>query len=223
MRTLLKHLFLLILLSAFMAAETGKIEKIYASDIGTKYEIIGPLGYRLGKPIDIEAKILQSPNKGKSNWLSVVSVDGKKLEEPIQISYGFSRWSKGRKSLLVGKTYTLRAYQQGGMVGIPHQAMRETTFVQTSDYHFDVALVIINTAPFVNSPEKAWLSASDILKKHSCLSSHGFDRETQDRGDAWLLIVKDKNPDPKTSCCQIRLIVNKNNGTISYEDNKDKQ
>ncbi len=218
MRISLKRLFLLILLSAFMAAETGRIEKIYASDIGTKYEIIGPLGYRLGKLIDLKVKALPNPNKGKSNWLSVVTVNGKKLKKPIQLSYVFSTWTKGAKALLVGKTYTLRAYQHGSMVGIPYQAMKETTFAQTSDYHFDVALVIIKAAPFVNSLEKAWLSISDILKKHSCLSSHGFDRETQDHGDAWLLIVKDKNPDPKTSCCQIRLIVDKNSGVVGYEN-----
>ena len=55
-----------VLSSNFITAEEKNKEKINSSDMNTKYEIIGPLGFPLGQLIDIKAKVLPNPGKGFS-------------------------------------------------------------------------------------------------------------------------------------------------------------
>ena len=127
---------------ALIAKEKIK-EKINSSDINDKYEIIGPLGFPLGKLINIKAIVLPDPGKGFSNWLLVTNVNGKKIKKAVRINYTFWDGSKGVHKLKKGQTYKLRIYQDGGMIGVPHQVMKETYFVQTWGYHFNTKAVIV--------------------------------------------------------------------------------
>ena len=136
-----------ILFSPCLVAQDEDKERIDSSDINVRYEIIGPLGYPLGKLIDIEAEVLPDPGKGEANWLSVVTVNGRRLDKPVKITYRFWGWSKGLRTLGVGETYKLRVFQNGGMAGVPPQVMKETVQVQACDYHFRVEVVIIRASP----------------------------------------------------------------------------
>jgi hypothetical protein len=79
-----------------------------------------------------------------------------------------------------------------------------------------------SVSPPIDTSEKAWCAIDKILLIQSCASPYGFERDTKDLGDRWLLIVKDKNPNTETSCRMTKLAVCKSNGTILYEaENKD--
>jgi hypothetical protein len=77
--------------------------------------------------------------------LEVVEVDGKALSGILQMKYSVWQWGNiGQTSLPVGQVLKLRVYETGGMVGIPFDAMKETTFVQTEGWGFGTSLVLVN-------------------------------------------------------------------------------
>jgi hypothetical protein len=77
--------------------------------------------------------------------LEVVEVDGKALSGILQMKYSVWQWGNiGQTSLPVGQVLKLRVYETGGMVGIPFDAMKETTFVQTESWGFGTSLVLVN-------------------------------------------------------------------------------
>ncbi|MCP4130132.1 MAG: hypothetical protein GY754_03845 [bacterium] len=116
--------------------------KSSASGLNPASEIIGPLGKPLGEVITITATVQPDPGKGRANWLKITKVNGKALSKAVTMHYTIFQWAAIKK-LTVNKTYTLRVYQDGGMIGIPHQAMKETVFVQTEDYHFAYQVVVL--------------------------------------------------------------------------------
>ena len=125
-------------------------ETIHAHELNTNYEIIGPLGESLGKLLNIEAKIIDTKRKANPIQLEVTRIDNKQLELPVQIPYTFFPPSKNLKELEEGKTYQLRVYQDGGMVGIPQQVLKETSPATSVDYHFATWAVIIKVIPLEN-------------------------------------------------------------------------
>ena len=59
-------------------------------------------------------------------------------------------WSDLKK-LDAQSRYRLRVYQDGGFAGVPDQAMKETTYVQTHAYSFVTSLVVVRNAKAVSA------------------------------------------------------------------------
>jgi hypothetical protein len=125
------------------AAEPKRPATVSSRALGTSVLIIGPLGVPLGRPMTVEGMVVgPSAEKGAPEQLFAVErVDGAKLSRPVRMRFSFFPWG-GLKSLKTGERYVVRAYQHGAMTGVPHQVMRETVFVQTTDYAFSVSLVL---------------------------------------------------------------------------------
>ena len=59
--------------------------------------------------------------------------------------YSVWEWGNiGLAPLPADQILRLRVYETGGMVGIPIEAMRETSFVQTEGWGFGTSLVLVN-------------------------------------------------------------------------------
>jgi hypothetical protein len=84
--------------------------------------------------------------KGGDTLLEVAEVDGKALSATLRMKYSVWEWGNiGHHALLPkGQILKLRVYETGGMVGIPIEAVEETTFVQTEGWGFGTSLVLVN-------------------------------------------------------------------------------
>ena len=118
---------------------------VSALDLQSGTQIIGLLGVPLGELVSTRGRIVESNTKGGGTLLEVVEVNGKALSETLQMKYSVWEWGNiGQTPLPIGPMLKLRVYETGGMVGIPIEAMRETTFVQTEDWGFSTSLVLLN-------------------------------------------------------------------------------
>jgi hypothetical protein len=118
---------------------------VSALDLQSGTQIIGLLGVPLGELTSIRGRIVESNAKGGGTLLEVVEVDGKTLSGTLQMKYSVWEWGNiGKSSLPVGQILKLRVYETGGMVGIPIEAMKETTFVQSEGWGFRASLVLVN-------------------------------------------------------------------------------
>jgi len=108
-------------------------------------QIIGLLGFQLGEIVSIKARIIESNTKGDVTLIEVLDVNGKVPPGMLQMRYTILEWGNiGRAPLPVNQILRLRVYETGGMVGIPIEAMHETTFVQTEGWGFRTSLVLLN-------------------------------------------------------------------------------
>jgi hypothetical protein len=118
---------------------------VSALDLQSGTQIIGLLGIPLGDLASIRGKIVESNTKGGGTLLEVVEIDGKALSGMLQMKYRVWEWGNiGHASLSKGQILKLRVYETGGMIGIPTEAMKETTFVQTEGWGFGTSLVLVN-------------------------------------------------------------------------------
>ncbi|MEK6249244.1 MAG: hypothetical protein N2C12_13765, partial [Planctomycetales bacterium] len=118
---------------------------ISSDDLNHRLVVIGPLGVPLGEMTTIEGTAVINPGKGASNLFEITSVNGRGLSKPITMSYRIWPWSDVKK-LDAKARYRLRVYQDGGFAGVPAQAMKETTYVQTHAYNFVTSLVVVRNA-----------------------------------------------------------------------------
>jgi hypothetical protein len=117
---------------------------VYTDTLNSTHELIGPLGKPLGEVVTLTANVEEKHLKGAfEDYVTVTSVNGTALQEPKRLPVRRWPWAN-TKELRVGQQLHLRAYQDGGMIGTPLQAMKETVFVQTQDYGFVTWLVVIN-------------------------------------------------------------------------------
>ena len=124
----------LIVFPVVIAYGQGKTapKTVSALDLQSGTQIIGLLGVPLGELVSTRGRIVESNTKGGGTLLEVVEVDGKAPSEMLQMRYSIWEWGNiGQTSLPSGQTVKLRAYETGGMVGIPIETMKETVFVQT--------------------------------------------------------------------------------------------
>lgn len=119
---------------------------VRASDLHSKIAIIGPLGKPLGQLMTLSGSIVRTRTKGDPTLFRVTHLEGKALGSPIELPYSVPAWLS-IKTLKTARTLTLRAYQTGAMVGIPHDAMKETVFVQTTSFTFRTELVLLKEVP----------------------------------------------------------------------------
>jgi hypothetical protein len=117
---------------------------VYTETLNSTHELIGPLGEPLGEVVTIIAKVQEKHSKGAfEDYVTVTNVNGTALEQPKQMPARLWQWAN-IKELKPGQQLVLRAYQDGGMIGTPPQAMKETVFVQTQAYGFVTWLQVIN-------------------------------------------------------------------------------
>jgi hypothetical protein len=118
---------------------------ISSDDINHRFVVVGPLGIPLGEVATVDGTAVINNGKGAARQFQVTSVNGKTLKGPVTLPYRIWPWSDLKK-LDAQKRYRLRIYQDGGFAGVPAQAMKETTYVQTHAYHFVTSLVIVRNA-----------------------------------------------------------------------------
>jgi hypothetical protein len=126
----------------------GQRIPVYTDTLNSTHELVGPLGKPLGEVVTLTAKVEAKHLKGAfEDYVTVTDVNGTALQEPKKLPVRRWPWAN-TKELKVGQQLHLRAYQDGGMIGTPLQAMKETVFVQTQDYIFMTWLVVINEVKY---------------------------------------------------------------------------
>lgn len=134
--------------AAQLPAPPGAAKKprtpVSTETLNTTHELIGPLGKPLGEVVTVTATVANKPFKDPfDDYVTVFSVNGVQLQHPLKMPAKLWPWAN-IKELKPGQEFTLRAYQDGGMIGVPQQVMNETVAVQTVDHAFRTWLVIIN-------------------------------------------------------------------------------
>ena len=118
---------------------------VSALELQSGTQIIGILGLPLGEVASIKAKIVETNTKGDGWVVEVVEVNGRAPSVLLQMRYSVWEWGNiGKAPLPVGRLLNFRAYETGGMVGVPIEAMKETTFVQTEGWGFGTSLILLN-------------------------------------------------------------------------------
>jgi hypothetical protein len=108
-------------------------------------EIIGLLGVPLGELVSIKGRIVRSSTKSGGQLVDIVEINGKPVSGMLQLRYSIWEWGNiGHESLPLDQILSLRVYETGGMIGIPLEAMKETTFVQSEGWGFGTSLVLLN-------------------------------------------------------------------------------
>jgi hypothetical protein len=123
------------------AKEQSEKALIDAHDLNARYEVRGPLGVSLGKVVTVKCKRVDSRMKDQPDSLEVTVVDGTPLKMAVTLAYSPLPWNPVK--LEMNREYELRVYQTGGFDGIPGEAMKETSVVQTRRYGFRVHLVVV--------------------------------------------------------------------------------
>jgi len=118
---------------------------ISVSELQGGGEIIGLLGLPLGEVVSIKGRIVQSNTKSSVQLVDIVEINGKPVSGMLQLRYSIWEWGNiSHESLPLDQLLRLRVYETGGMTGIPLEAMKETTFVQTEGWGFSTSLVLLN-------------------------------------------------------------------------------
>jgi hypothetical protein len=125
-----------------IAASQKQRTPVYTETLNDTHELIGPLGKPLGEVLTVLGKVEEIPQKAQEHFLTVTEVNGTPLRQAKQLPARLWPWAN-IKDLRPGQQLRLRVYQDGGMVGVPHQAMAETVFIQTQGHGFATWLVVI--------------------------------------------------------------------------------
>ena len=114
--------------TSIVFSQTQSPEKhvITTSELETQVELIGPLGVPVGKLVEIEGVAETRDGKVSNTWLSVESVNGKKLDKPVKVEYAVYHWANVTH-LEDGKRLSLNVYQEIEMRGIPAGVTEQTT------------------------------------------------------------------------------------------------
>jgi len=132
------YITFLICLLLFTSGASKTKTNISYKDLNDKYSIIGPLGIELGKVIELEVEKIQLNVKADPPTLKVISVNGKKLNIPVNLTY---RMLIITDKFEYNKIYKVKAYQDGAFTGVPYEVMSDL-LLQTTDHYFEVVLVV---------------------------------------------------------------------------------
>ena len=108
------------------------------TDLDSKYVVVGPLGTELGKVLELQVEQVETRSKAEPEVLRVKAIDGKPLAKPVDCPY---RMLVIHDKFTPGKTFRIKAYQDGGYAGTPHEVLKDL-LIPTTAYHFEVALVV---------------------------------------------------------------------------------
>ncbi len=121
---------------------------VYTDSLHTTHELIGPLGKPLGEVLTVTGTVRQEEDTHQRLiYLEVTELNGVPLKKPVKMNAHPWQWGSNIKELKPGQQMTVRAYQDGGMTGHPHQAMLETGPIQTTGYTFSTWLVVLKEVP----------------------------------------------------------------------------
>jgi hypothetical protein len=138
----MKKSFLLVCLACcFLLAAADQAlpqNKILYSDINSKYSITGPLGIPLGRAAELTVEKIALNTKRGEPVLRVLSVNGVYLKSPAVLGY---RMLVVNDRFEPGRTYRIKAYQDGHFTGTPREVLEEVMF-QSADYYFEAYLVV---------------------------------------------------------------------------------
>jgi hypothetical protein len=117
---------------------------VFTETLNSTHQLIGPLGIPLGEMLTVAATVEAKQTKGYfEDFVTMTAVNGRELAQPKQMPVRLWQWGNV-KALTAGQRLTLRGYQDGGMMGVPTQAMKETMYVQTTSHAFNTWFVIVN-------------------------------------------------------------------------------
>lgn len=112
--------------------------RISYADLDRKYVVIGPLGVELGKVVELQVEQVETRAKAEPEVLRVKAINGKPLPKPVDCPY---RMLVIRDHFVHGKTFRVKAYQDGSYTGTPREVLKDM-LIPTTDYGFQVALVV---------------------------------------------------------------------------------
>ena len=129
---------------------------VFVESLDKTHELIGPLGRPLSEMMTVVMTVDQPELKGHfHDFVTVTTVNGHVLRKPVSIP--IRMWTFGNLverplreggdyqwKFKPGDTLSVRAYQDGAMVGVPEQAMKETVVIQTQAHRFETSLVPVN-------------------------------------------------------------------------------
>jgi hypothetical protein len=130
-------------LGATMACAPA-VAQVSAADLQAGAAITGLLGLPLGTLTWTSARVVAVDSKETDRLLEVLEVGDRRLPEPVRLAFSLWQWGNlAGKTLPLNQVLRLRVYETGGMVGVPPDAMKETTFVTTPAWSFRTSVVIL--------------------------------------------------------------------------------
>ena len=111
------------------------MRKVLATDIGTRVQIVGRLGYPLGELVTIQGAWIRPPGppgmpvKDDSPRFTVTHVNGKKLETPVSFdAFLFSEaWGVEEIPRQEGPVWEVRGCETGGFRGTPREVWEDAS------------------------------------------------------------------------------------------------
>lgn len=121
------------------------LKSVSTESLGKTHQLVGPLGLPLGEMTTVTLRVEPEVSKGYfETYVVVTAISGRRLEQPIRLPARLWQWGD-LKALKEGQILTVRVYQDGAMIGVPMQAMKETVPVQTQAHAFVTWLVIVKS------------------------------------------------------------------------------
>jgi len=137
---------------------------VMAEDLNKETKIIGELGFPLGSVVSVSGTVMESKMKRDEGVpiLSVKSISGRLVEKSIdmqifplvpggwakEVILGMECPSDGP---VVGMTYTMVGYENGGYGGLPEDVLRKRRLSSLS-YHFATWFVVLEFEKEGSSP-----------------------------------------------------------------------
>lgn len=174
-------------------ADNGKRPAIPYSDLNNKYDILGKTGVPLGELMSLQGSVEDGPKKGYENGptIRVQRINGISTQAEVLLKLRpFPTAQEAFKSLVLGKTYELRGYEQGKYIGIPFAAFQELGHIaQTASPYFGVDFVVVKAKelPVIR------FGPADFLNRVAFVE--GMTRTADGKGylegSSWKLLVLD--------------------------------
>lgn len=124
-------------------ARADEDRRIPYYELNRKTVITGPLASPLGAVMELVVRKIEVNEKSGATNVMVLAVNGKSLDAPVRMRY---RMIIAGDKMAPGKTYRVKAYQDGAFTGTPSAVLKEVMF-QTADYRFEVVLVLFRFLP----------------------------------------------------------------------------
>ena len=128
------------------AVQQAPLTPVLTESLGKTHQLIGPLRLPLGEMTTVTMRVEPQEEKGHfDHYVTVTAIAGRRVERPIRMPAKLWQWGD-IKSIEEGDQVTARVYQDGGMVGVPDKAMKETVPIQSQRHAFVTWLVIVKSA-----------------------------------------------------------------------------
>jgi hypothetical protein len=134
-------------------------------ELGRKFRLVGKLGVPLGEMVTVQGVVIAGPDKGWDGGpnLRVQRINGRAIQRIVELPLRpfFGDFDEGPAEdtrlpePVCGRSYEFRAYETGGFVGTPFEAMDESgVTLQTSEHHFHCVLDVVSGRELEAVPAK---------------------------------------------------------------------